>query len=458
MIHPKHGAFIKSSPFKLRYIEEKNGSLYATLTIPKDLRVAIGKRKYQKCLETSSPNKAQIEANFLVKIWKKEIEIHRAALFKSGSNPLLTLLLDALNFKAELHSESLDEETKTDLQLYLQNKIENLQTSQGIQVAEDFANIAYGHSTPLLPLYDEWISKLKADNYQAKTIDSYARDAKLFIDHFGTVEKVTNKSVGLWIVTLMDSGMTIKTIGGRVIKGVRNFWGYLRDRKHITKEQFNLLLDVVPKEKKTKVALSQAGWIAFSPQEAQRALLAIPAKDEQLNAVVLIGMYTGMRIEEICSLKVDDIKLIDGIQCFEITNAKTLAGDRVVPIHSKLLPLIEKLLRVAKGDHFEAPKDTYLIPELTFNKYANRSNAVGKRFGRLKKSLGFSDKKVFHSIRSCVVTQLDRSGFRETSIAKLVGHENPNVTIKRYSQGQDIPELSKMIMSLNYSQESNKYL
>ena len=432
----------------------KNGSLYASLTVPKALRASIGKRKYQRLLKTSSPNKAQIEASYLVKIWKKEIEIHQAALLKGSSNPLLTLFLEALEFKAGLNSDPQNDEASA-LELYLQDKLENLETSQGLQVAEDFANIAYGRSTPLLPFYEEWVSKLQADSYQAKTIDTYARDAKLFIDHFGTVEKVTSASVGLWIVALMDSGMTIKTIGGRVIKGVRNFWGYLKDRKHITQEQFNLFLGVVPKEKKTKVALSQAGWVALSPQEAQQALLAIPAKDEQLNAVVLIGMYTGMRIEEICSLKAADIKLIEGVQCFEITNAKTLAGDRVVPIHEKLRPLIEALLEVAKGDHGEAPKSAFLIPGLTLNKYADRSNAVGKRFGRLKKSLGFNNKKVFHSIRSCVVTQLDHSKFRETSIAKLVGHENPNVTIKRYSQGHDIPELTEMIATLTYPSEAS---
>jgi integrase len=428
----------------------KNGSLYASLTVPKALRASIGKRKYQKLLETSSPNKAQIEANFLVKIWKKEIEIHQEAISKSISSPLLALFLEALEFKKELKSESQDEEAITALELYLLDKLENLETSQGLQVAEDFANIAYGRSTPLLPFYEEWISKLEADSYQAKTIDTYARDAKLFIDHFGTVDKVTNTSIGHWMMALTDGGMSSNTFGNRVVKGVRSFWGYLKERKHISKEQFNLLLDLAPKEKKTKVALSKVGWVAFTPEEAQQALTAITAKDEQLNAVVLIAMYTGMRIKEICSLKVIDLKLVEGVQCFEITNAKTLAGDRVVPIHTKLIPLIDKLLLTAKGDHAEIPDNTYLIPGLTFNKYADRSNAVGKRFGRLKTSLGFNSKKVFHSIRSCVVTQLDRSEFRETSIAKLVGHENPNVTIKRYSQGQDIPELVRMIKSLSY--------
>ena len=359
--------------------------------------------------------------------------------------------MEALGYKGELNSESLDEQTKISIELYLLQKLEDLQRTQGIQIADDFANIAYGRSTPLLPFYEGWIAKLEVDSYQTKTIDTYSKDAKLFIRQFGTIEKVTSDSIDVWVVALMDSGMTTNTINNRVVKGVRSFWGYLKERKHISKAQFNLLLDIAPKEKKTKVALSKAGWIAFQPQEVLQILSAIPPKDEQMSAVVSIGMYTGMRIEEICSMRASDIKFIENIQCFEISNAKTLAGDRVVPIHKALLPLVAKLLEIAAGDNLKIPENEYLIPGLTLNKYSDRSNAVGKRFGRLKKGLGFAERKVFHSIRSCVVTQLDRSGFREASIAKLVGHENPNVTIKRYSQGIDIPELTKMVESLSYA-------
>jgi len=57
-----------------------------------------------------------------------------------------------------------------------------------------------------------------------------------------------------------------------------------------------------------------------------------------------------------------------------------------------------------------ASQDGYLLSGLTFNKYGDRSNAIGKRFGRLKQSLGFSEKKVFHSIRKTVVTLLEDAG------------------------------------------------
>ena len=62
-----------------------------------------------------------------------------------------------------------------------------------------------------------------------------------------------------------------------------------------------------------------------------------------------------------------------------------------------------------------ASQDGYLLSGLTFNKYGDRSNAIGKRFGRLKQSLGFSEKKVFHSIRKTVVTLLEDGGHHSSS-------------------------------------------
>ena len=45
-----------------------------------------------------------------------------------------------------------------------------------------------------------------------------------------------------------------------------------------------------------------------------------------------------------------------------------------------------------------------LFPELTLNKYGERSNAIGKRFGRLKTKLGYGEDYVFHSFRKGFAT------------------------------------------------------
>lgn len=438
------------------YIEYKDGFPYAALTIPVELREKIGKRKYRKKLDAISPRKAQLEAASLVAGWKKEIALHKALLDDQTRNPLLKIIMEALDLRkdfeqAEGSSENEGEDSEKDI---FRQQIEDIargriKKQEGHKVATDFYRIAVGDLTLLDPLFKEWSKYLVAEKYETKTIDTYTKDAKLFVDQFVSVEKVTSDSLDAWTLVLLDKGMTKNTLNNRVIKGIRNFWTYLKDRKKITREQFNLILEATVKEKSTKAAKSSGGREAFTPTEVAKALNAIPNDDPQLQAVLSIGMYTGMRIEEICSLKAIDVVDIEDIECISIKDAKTSKGNRKVPIHSHLLPLIDSLLEAARGNAEEIPKDAYLISGLTLNKYGDRSNAVGKRFGRLKTTLGFDSKKVFHSVRHCVVTQLDRAGYRETSIADLVGHENASQT-SRYSEGQEVKELKKMIESITY--------
>lgn len=153
-------------------------------------------------------------------------------------------------------------------------------------------------------------------------------------------------------------------------------------------------------------------------------------------------MYSGMRIEEICSLTTADIITRDSVKCMSIQVSKTKKGIRLVPIHKKLQPLIKK----AK----DQSEDGYVVSGLTLNKYGDRSNAIGKRFGRLKTSLGFTDKYVFHSIRKCVVTQLENKGIPEGAVADLVGHEKPNMTFGTYSGGFNLQEIKKIVDKISY--------
>ena len=83
----------------------------------------------------------------------------------------------------------------------------------------------------------------------------------------------------------------------------------------------------------------------------------------------------------------------------------------------------------------EGSKDGYVLSGLTANKYGDRSNAVGKHFGRLKTELGFGSQHVFHSIRKTVITALENAGVSENVVADIVGHEKPTMTYGLYSGG-----------------------
>lgn len=143
--------------------------------------------------------------------------------------------------------------------------------------------------------------------------------------------------------------------------------------------------------------------------------------------LILLGTYTGARIEEICQLRTEDVIEVDGVQSFDITDSKTLAGIRVVPVHPALIDVVQRLIADSQ--------DGYLVPSDSKNKYGIRSDLHSKAFGRLKKSLGFDKHHVFHSIRMTAITQLVRAEVSGPLIAELVGHETGTVTFDIYSQG-----------------------
>ncbi len=51
-------------------------------------------------------------------------------------------------------------------------------------------------------------------------------------------------------------------------------------------------------------------------------VFAVMNGDDEMQNVTLIGMYSGMRLNEICSLRAANIKEIEGVLCFEVTEGK----------------------------------------------------------------------------------------------------------------------------------------
>ena len=56
----------------------------------------------------------------------------------------------------------------------------------------------------------------------------------------------------------------------------------------------------------------------------------------------LIGLYSGLRMGEICGLQLEDIKKIDEVWCFDVNEEqdkrlKTVNSKRIVPVHPHLI-------------------------------------------------------------------------------------------------------------------------
>ena len=151
----------------------------------------------------------------------------------------------------------------------------------------------------------------------------------------------------------------------------------------------------------------------------------------------LIGLYTGMRIEEICQLYASDLKQIDGVWCLDINednpdkSVKT-SERRIVPLHPFL---VEELNFVGYVKSLPDQKDR-IFPELKRikNRYSHHASLWFSDFKQRCGIVAPPRKKTFHSFRHTVIDHLLQKDIQDRIISMLVGHSIQGQTKGRYGK------------------------
>jgi len=270
----------------------------------------------------------------------------------------------------------------------------------------------------------------------------------------------TNKAVEMLLTHLKKKDVQLRDINRTIVTGwldklkterapqtIQNYisalaqiWDLARNRYHDA-PQDNPWRGHALEAKSSKVS-----YEVFAPGELAKVYALL---DGEMKAVTAIGAYSGMRINEICTLRESSIKTIEGILCFEITEGKTKSAARIVPVHSKIIPLVKSLLKTTHSGFL------FYHASITDRADGKRSTWHTQQFTRAKrKALGelAAERKVFHSLRHAFVQQLDRAQVPEDRIAMLVGHERGSTeSFKTYSKNAASPlEMSRYIELIDY--------
>lgn len=391
------------------YILLQRKCWYARLGIPAELRSHYnGKRELKQTLKTSDKRVAVLKAMKLVGSWKLQFDALRGSV--TATQALAAEFLPHPN-------GAINPDTGMSAKDYAIDSVaDELADSQ----KKAFYEVALGKATPTLLYLDNFLKQWEVEQ---KTKDMAKTAIKRVADTFTTLEMI---SIPL-IYQMIDADTNSKATKEKNYGFVRQYFKYLKKMQALPQDRPNPFEEIEFKQSK-KAAGNSNKRIAFKGSEVKRLLKAAEDKgDEQLTQLIEIAAHTGARIEELCSLKVTDVFKVDAISCLNITDAKTEAGNREVPIHPSIAKLIKQLMKESK--------DGYLFSGLTFNKYMQRSNAIGKRFGYLKTALGFGKGHVFHCFRNTVATQLENAGVPEGVAADIVGHEKKTMTYGLYSNG-----------------------
>ena len=163
--------------------------------------------------------------------------------------------------------------------------------------------------------------------------------------------------------------------------------------------------------------------LPFSYEEIQ--LLWANVDKVKFVDMILIGIYTGFRPQELAKLQVKDINLVEKVI---LGGMKTEAGtDRYVPIHIDILPLVEARYNeaVELGSEYlfndlEGQNGTFM----TYDKYR-------MRFGKAMKRLEMQHTP--HETRHSFITVAKSCDMNDNIIKLIVGHSIADITERVYT-------------------------
>ena len=158
--------------------------------------------------------------------------------------------------------------------------------------------------------------------------------------------------------------------------------------------------------KVTQKAENKTEKTVFSREEW--TLISSEADKGNFSAQVLkILLYTGLRIGELLSLRLEDVHLAE--RYMYIRSSKTENGVRNVPISSKIMPILEGFVKSNKTNLIEL--NNRPVRYETFAK--NYVLVFFRQFGM---------KHTIHETRHSCITELVRANANQTIIKKIVGH------------------------------------
>jgi len=200
----------------------------------------------------------------------------------------------------------------------------------------------------------------------------------------------------------------------------------------------------------------------FESQEYQEQKF----RQEHYYWVPLIALYTGARLNEVCQLRLKDIKhlknlkQIEDLYVFDFNDGeedqsvKNCDSNRITPIHSKLIDL--GLIRYVK--ELKLQNETRLFPEILKgdNNYADNMSKWYSRY-LVKKDVKTGRNTVFHSFRHTVINHLKQKLVPEEIVKDIVGHHNGSVTFGVYGNRYNPEVLQPIVEMLQFDIEHTKF-
>jgi integrase/recombinase XerD len=274
-------------------------------------------------------------------------------------------------------------------------------------------------------LEKEFEEYLNQNGIAPKTIESYTTDVRLFNDYIqeqGVQDTACLKC--FYVINykkrLQDGGYAVATINKK-INSLQAYNMFL-----IKEEYLNNQVVFLGKDRVKVATGSQKEVDVLNDEQVNRLMFFVQDRSnvsQRNELIVMLLLYTGVRVSELCQVRIDNIDFI--------TNELSIYGKggkhREVPLRHDLIKKIREYLKEerSKSNHADS---RYLLVSQRNEKLARDS--INTLLEEIEQKVGF---KIYpHQLRHTFCTRLIRKGVDLTTVSKLAGHQSIMTTSQFY--------------------------
>jgi integrase len=303
------------------------------------------------------------------------------------------------------------------------------------------ARIWYAHATTpdktCDELLEEWLRDAPYTEQTKKQHRHAWSQAKRFLGG-DTIPAAVDERAAVALVEHLNRGQQAYETNRRKINSLSAFWVWL-ERKFIVPRGGNPW--------KGHRVTGTAGRDKRAYTKDELATLLGGTLEAPLADVVVLGLFTGARLDELCALTVGNLQKDKGAVWVSVTKSKSKAGIRTFAV---IHPIPLEILRRRLAPQTSA--GAQLFPELAPGGYDGKlSWSASKKFGRYKTGRGFDGSVDFHSFRRTLITQLENTkGIDWIKMARYVGHRVPTLAHSTYSGGSNRQTALEVARAIKY--------
>lgn len=298
-----------------------------------------------------------------------------------------------------------------------------------LQIQQKRRNTSQNIRMTVKALFDEWLLSISSRTKESTIANYKMKIRKHLLPDFGGMkyEMLNAREVQLFVQRKLQSGLSPRYVADILVV-------FKSMTKYVSREYdgCNPLINVALPKASPKAA------VRILESDEQRRLTEYLNKNRSRTSLgVLMSLYTGLRIGELCSLRWNDVNIqkrtltvrhtIQRISSagenratrLVITEPKSASSMRIIPLPDCILDILKQ---------FESAKDTFVLSGI---EDPVEPRTMQYRFTAILKKTGLPSVH-FHSLRHLFATNCIRLGFDVKSLSEILGHSSVEITLNRY--------------------------